>query len=59
MAGAGEPPPRPVPRPGLSWAEAGSRRGKLEAIEKQRVVVPPRNSRLPTVTVTESELIAI
>src|SRR5436190_1916528 len=29
-------PPRPVPRPGLSWAEAESLNRKLEAIEKQR-----------------------
>lgn len=56
MAGAAEPPPRAVPRPGLSWAEAESLRGKLEAIEKQRDVVPPRKSRLATVTITESEL---
>jgi len=56
MAGAAEQPPRPVPRPGLSWAEAESLRGKLEAIEKQRDVVPPRKSRPATVTVTESEL---
>jgi hypothetical protein len=48
--------PRPVPRPGLSWAEAESLNRKLEAIEKQRDVVPPRKSRLETVTVTESEL---
>ncbi len=56
IAGAAEQPPRPVPRPGLSWAEAESLRGKLEAIEKQRDVVPPRKSRLATVSVTESEL---
>jgi hypothetical protein len=56
MAAAAQPPPRPVPRPGLSWAEAESLRGKLEAIEKQQGVAPPRKSRMPTVTVTESEL---
>jgi hypothetical protein len=56
MAGAAEPPPRAVPRPGLSWAEAESLRGKLEAIEKQRDVVPPRKSRPAMVTITESEL---
>ena len=56
MAGAAEQPPRPVPRPGLSWAEAESLRGKLEAIERQRDLVPPRKSRLATVTVTEREL---
>ena len=56
MAAAAQPPPRPVPRPGLSWAEAESLRGKLEAIEKQQGGAPPRKSRMPTVTVTESEL---
>ena len=47
--------PRPVPRPGLSWAEAEALDRKLTAIEKQRVVAP-RKSRPETVTVTESEL---
>jgi hypothetical protein len=47
--------PRPVPRPGLSWAEAEALDRKLAAIEKQRVVAP-RKSRPETVTVTESEL---
>jgi hypothetical protein len=47
--------PRPVPRPGLSWAEAEALDRKLTAIERQRVVAP-RKSRPETVTVTESEL---
>jgi hypothetical protein len=47
--------PRPVPRPGLSWAEAEALDRKLAAIEKQRDVAP-RKSRPETVTVTESEL---
>jgi len=47
--------PRPVPRPGLSWAEAEALDRKLTAIETQRVVAP-RKSRPETVTVTESEL---
>jgi hypothetical protein len=47
--------PRPVPRPGLSWAEAEALDRKLSAIEQQRVVTP-RKSRPETVTVTESEL---
>lgn len=47
--------PRPVPRPGLSWAEAEALDRKLAAIEKQRVVAP-RKGRPETVTVTESEL---
>ena len=47
--------PRPVPRPGLSWAEAEALDRKLAAIEKQHVVAP-RKSRPETVTVTESEL---
>ena len=47
--------PRPVPRPGLSWAEAEALDRKLTAIEKQRVVAP-RKGRPATVTVTESEL---
>jgi len=47
--------PRPVPRPGLSWAEAEALDRKLTAIEKQRVVAP-RKGRPETVTVTESEL---
>jgi len=55
-AASAEQAPRPVPRPGLSWAEAESLRGKLEAIERQRDLVPPRKSRLATVTVTEREL---
>jgi len=46
---------RPVPRPGLSWAEAESLDRKLAAIEKQRDA-PPRKIRPETVTVTESEL---
>ena len=49
-------PPRPVPRPGLSWAEAESLNRKLEAIEKQRDVAPRKGARPETVTVTESEL---
>jgi hypothetical protein len=52
---SGEQAPRPVPRPGLSWAEAEALDRKLTAIEKQRVVAP-RKSRPETVTVTESEL---
>jgi hypothetical protein len=52
---SGEQGPRPVPRPGLSWAEAEALDRKLTAIEKQRVVAP-RASRPETVTVTESEL---
>jgi hypothetical protein len=47
--------PRPVPRPGLSRAEAEALDRKLTAIEKQRVVAP-RKGRPETVTVTESEL---
>jgi hypothetical protein len=47
--------PRPVPRPGLSWAEAEALDRKLTAIEKQRVVAP-RKGRPETVTITESEL---
>jgi len=54
-AASAEQAPRPVPRPGLSWAEAEALDRKLTAIEKQRVVAP-RKGRPETVTVTESEL---
>ena len=48
--------PRPVPRPGLSWAEAESLNQKLQTIEKQQGIAPRKGARPPTVTVTESEL---
>jgi len=48
--------PRPVPRPGLSWAAAESLNQKLQSIEKQRGVAPRKGTRPETVTVTESEL---
>jgi len=47
--------PRPVPRPGLSWAAAESLNQKLQSIEK-RGVAPRKGARPETVTVTESEL---
>src|SRR5712691_11747119 len=48
--------PRPVPRPGLSWAAAESLNQKLQSIEKQHGVAPRKGARPETVTVTESEL---
>ena len=47
--------PRPVPRPGLSWAEAEALDRKLAEIEQRRAA-PGRKSKTETVTVTESEL---
>jgi len=55
-AASAEQSPRPVPRPGLSWAEAESLNRKLAAIEKQRDVAPRKGARPDTVTITESEL---
>ena len=52
---AAQTPPRPVPRPGLSWAEADSLNRKLVAIEK-RGGIAPRKKATETVTVTELEL---
>lgn len=54
MTSAGEP-PRPVPRPGLSWAEAEALNRKLVEIE-QRQSARARKGKTDTVTVTESEL---
>ena len=53
---SGDQPPRPVPRAGLSWAEAESLNRKLEAIERHGDAAPRRGGRPETVTVTESEL---
>jgi hypothetical protein len=47
--------PRPVPRPGLSWAEAEALDRKLVEIEQRRAA-PARRGKTQTVTVTESEL---
>lgn len=54
VASAGET-PRPVPRPGLSWAEAEALDRKLVEIE-QRQAARARKGKTDTVTVTESEL---
>jgi hypothetical protein len=54
-ASAAQAPPRPVPRPGLSWAEAEALDRKLAAIEQRRAT-SARSSKTETVTVTESEL---
>jgi hypothetical protein len=43
--------PRPVPRPGLSWDEADSLTGKLDALERR-----PRATKAESVVVTEGEL---
>jgi len=47
--------PRPVPRPGLSWAEAEALDRKLVEIEQRRAA-PARRGKTETVTVTQSEL---
>jgi hypothetical protein len=47
--------PRPVPRAGLSWAEADALKVKLEAIEK-RADARAAKRKPQTLTVTESEL---
>jgi hypothetical protein len=47
--------PRPVPRPGLSWAEAEALDRKLGEIERRRAA-PARRGKTETVTVTQSEL---
>ena len=47
--------PRPVPRPGLSWAEAEALDRKLVEIERRRAA-PARRGKTETVTVTQSEL---
>lgn len=52
---ASQAPPRPVPRPGLSWAEAEALDRKLVQIEQRRAA-PARSGKMETVTVTESEL---
>ena len=54
-ARAEQAPPRPVPRPGLSWEEAEALDRKLSAIEQRRATAA-RTRKTETVTVTESEL---
>jgi hypothetical protein len=48
--------PRPVPRAGLSWAEADSLTRKLASIEKRTTARSAPPARAETVLVTEGEL---
>jgi len=54
LAAQGAAAPRPVPRPGLSWAEADALGVKLDALDKRQK--NGRTARPETVEISESEL---